>query len=288
MALRLGRSIIWFQDPVSRPKFNNGNPRYCLHTVANLLEVKLPAKQNRGQELNNLMRYSEIIEESFIGSFKNTIAMLALASSTFGSLNINPASANNATQTSMNYDKELTQVGRDAIKNLPTAIQKKVGDVNTIYFVDGVPEGGSENAVCQVAKGSRIVYVNPKYRKTFLDGAADQLTAHEATHIAQSNMSQEMQNRFPKTVNDGNENDQYGSTLDGNVWKSLVNARKQGDRMWDHSREEQAMIVQQRTAAQHDLNSFLKLGRTDDAMKDAISLQKQKIAIYDQYIEDYE
>ena len=214
--------------------------------------------------------------------------MLALAASTISGINASYKSINSNKQVALNYDKELTKVGREAINNLPNKIRDKVGDINTIYFVMGIPIGGSSTAVCQVEKGSRIVYVNPKYRKIFLNGASEQLTAHEMTHIAQSNMSKEMQNKFPKTVNDGNEKDQYGDTLNSDNWKKLVIARKQGDKMWDHSREEQAMIVQQRTAAQQDLISFLKLNRNDSIMKRVISLQKQKIAIYDKYIEDYD
>jgi hypothetical protein len=234
------------------------------------------------------MRYHEIIVESFIDSFKHTVAVLALATSTIGGVGVYHKSTDSNEQVSLNYDKELTQVGREAIKNLPNAIKKRIGDSNTIYFVEGIPQGGSTTAICQVEKGSRIVYVNPRYRRQFIEGASDQLTAHELTHIAQSNMSKEMQDKFPKTVTDGKEIDMYGSTLDPNVWKSLVKARKQGDRMWDHSREEQAMIVQQRSAAQDSLNAFLKLNRNDNAMKQAIALEKQKISIYDKYIDDYD
>ena len=92
-----------------------------------------------------------------------------------------------------------------------------------------------------------------------------------------------LQSKFPQT----NPNNLYGDMKNEDAWKTLEKARKNGDRMWNHSREEQAMIVQQRTAAQHDLNNYIKLKRTDSKMKAAIEQQKKIIAIYDQYIYDY-
>ena len=149
------------------------------------------------------MKPNEIIEESFIDSFKRTLAVLAVASS-FGNMvpTVAEHNHNSTYSSSINIDKELTYAGREAIKNLPDVIKNKLGDINTIVFVSGIPEGGSKRAVCQVAKGTRIVYVNPKFRQIFLNGASDQLTAHELTHIAQSNMSRQMQDRFPETDSD--------------------------------------------------------------------------------------
>ena len=233
------------------------------------------------------MKPNEIIEESFIDSFKRTLAVLAVASS-FGNM-VPTVAAHNHNSTyssSINIDKELTYAGREAIKNLPDVIKNKLGDINTIVFVSGIPEGGSKRAVCQVAKGTRIVYVNPKFRQIFLNGASDQLTAHELTHIAQSNMSRQMQDRFPET--DPDENKMYGNLATPDAWKILISARKNGNRMWNHSREEQAMIVQLRTEEQDSLDDFIKSGRKDGPMLKAIQLQKKKISVYDSYINDYD
>ena len=80
----------------------------------------------------------------------------------------------------------------------------------------------------------------------------------------------------------------YGNLATPDAWKILISARKNGNRMWNHSREEQAMIVQLRTEEQDSLDDFIKSGRKDGPMLKAIQLQKKKISVYDSYINDYD
>jgi hypothetical protein len=212
---------------------------------------------------------SENVNEEF--SLKKTLASLLIA----GSIGL---SALPRRDIQAKADPELTKIGRATLTNLPVALQKKIGNVNDIIFVRGIPKGGSQNAICQIGKGENVVYVNPKYVKQFLAGAGDQLSAHELTHYAQSRMSDKMQKSFPET--DPDESKQYGKMGQEDAWKILQNLRKNGDRMWNHSREEQAMIVQQREA-QVDLLRNL----TDASQR---KLAKQKISVYDEYINDYD
>jgi hypothetical protein len=220
--------------------------------------------------IRSYILYEEVLDESF--SLKKALASMLIA----GSVGLGALTHKDS---QIKADPQLTQIGRETIKNLPIALQKKIGgNVNDIIFVRGVPKGGSERAICQLGQGENVVYVNPKYVQQFLDGAGDQLSAHELTHFAQSKMSVKMQKSFPQT--DPDESKQYGKMGQEDAWQILKNLRKQGDRMWNHSREEQAMIVQQREA-QVDLFKNLQ----DEEQK---KLAKQKIAIYDQYINDYD
>ena len=245
------------------------------------------SRQNPGYrliQLNNLMKICEIeqLDESWEKNFA-TLALMAAGLGNIGMVVKQHLDPQTVQASNSSENKELTLAGRKAIKDLPRVIQKHLGDINTIYFVKGIPPGGSPTAVCQVEKGKRIIYVNPKNEQEFLNGATDQLTAHELTHIAQSNMNKRLQDKFAPT----DPNNKYGITSSKDAWKVLSDERKRGSRMWNFSREEQAMIVQQRTAAQYDLNSYMKLKRTDPEMKAAIEQQKKIIAIYDQYIDDY-
>jgi ribosomal protein S18 acetylase RimI-like enzyme len=173
-------------------------------------------------------------------------------------------------------DKELTTVGHEMAMRLPQPILKKIGDPNTITFKEGVPPGGSPQAICQVAPGTRVVYVNPKYVNDFLNtDAGDQLTAHELTHVMQSQIDPK-DNRFPKV----DEANPYGKMKDSNAAEVLQGLRAKGDRMWDHSREEQGMIVQQYEA----LTDMLRKTQDPDQKKGI----EQKIQIFNQYINDYD
>lgn len=224
------------------------------------------------------MLINEILEPQQLDEFnlRQGLATAAIA----GSLAL--ASTGFKTHSSVKADPQLTSLGRDTIQTLPLKIRKYIGDPNTIIFVRGIPKGGDPNAVCQVGKGERIIYVNPKYVRQFIDGAADQLADHEYTHMAQSNMPSDEQKKWPAT----NMSDKYGYTSSPDAWKILKAARAKGDRMWNHSREEQAMIVQQREA-QIDLIKNVEKGsypNKDQLIKDA----QQKIAVYNEYIGDYE
>lgn len=208
-------------------------------------------------------------------SLKKGLISLALA----GALGTGFASIQN--RTTPKADAQLTTLGRDAIQNLPPNIKKYIGDPNTIIFVKGIPKGGDPNAVCQVAKGTRTIFVNPKYVDQFISGASDQLSAHELTHIAQQNFPSSEQNRFPKD----NVYDLFGDTAKDNAWQILKKKRANGDRMWDHSEEEQAMIVQQREAAIDSIKNLQKYSSNPN-VAGQIDLAKQKLAVYDQYISD--
>ena len=195
-----------------------------------------------------------------------------------GALGTALVSKHTTTPPSNPHDKELNQVGHDMIKRLPQTIQSRIGDPNTITFKAGVPstrEGGGDE-ICQVEQGTRVVYVNPKYIDMFLHTEiADQLTAHETTHIMQSEIDPQG-NRFPKT----NEADPYGKMKDPNtIVQTLKDLRLKSDRMWNHSREEQAAIVQQYEA----LVDMLKSAK-DPAQKKDI---EQKIKVFEPYIADY-
>lgn len=176
-------------------------------------------------------------------------------------------------------DPELTKIGRDILKTLPTPIVKKLGNIETIDFVKGVPEDGDPNAVCQTDMVDRAIFVNPKYVERFEQDASEQLTAHEATHIAQ----REMKHKVPAT----DEKSPYGKMTSPDAWKILADLRKNGDRMWDHSREEQGMIVQQREAANTTIKNLSQYPQSKE--RDAqLAAAKQKIAVFDQYIGDYD
>ena len=175
-------------------------------------------------------------------------------------------------------DKALNQIGHEMIKRLPQSIQNKIGDPNTITFREGEPDGSQNSKeIAEVAEGSRVVYINPKYVNDFLHtNLSDQWTAHETTHIMQDELDPQG-NRFPAT----NPSDPYGKMKDvENSWKTLQGLRAKGDRMWDHSREEQAAIVQEYEAAV-DMRDLT----TDPAQKKQI---EQKIQVYQQYIADYD
>ncbi len=242
------------------------------------------------------MKISEIIIENeelneMNISLKKGLATLALASALSSSFAIKALNTSQSIHTAeVKTDPELTKVGRAAINNLPDAIKNKIGDINTIEFVKGIPPGAwRSNAICQVGKGERVIYVNPKYADKFLSGDADQLTAHELTHIAQDNMSKNMQNKFPETNPD--ESKMYGDMTSPDAWKILQDARKKGDRMWNHSREEQAMIVQQRANQVKSLNilkdNISNKNVDQEKLKDLIDITNKKISVYNQYVDDY-
>jgi hypothetical protein len=227
------------------------------------------------------------INENFLddtpSKIKKGAAVAALAASTLGGISVyHNFPKNQSYSLDSKVNSELTSVGQSMIKNLPMVIQKRIGDPKTIEFVSGIPDGGESNAVCQVAEGERIIYVNPRYIKTFLSGAADQLVAHELTHILQDHLSSSMRNKFPVS---GKE--EYGKMTSPDAWKILAAARKKGDRMWNHNREEQAMISQQREA-QFDILQSLINNKKDQETLNHIKLVKNKIFVYDQYINDYD
>jgi hypothetical protein len=171
----------------------------------------------------------------------------------------------------------LNQIGHDMIKRLPQSIQSKIGDPNTIVFKEGIPaDSEDKNAICQVAEGTRIVYINPKYVNDFLHtDLSDQWTAHETTHMLQSEVDPRG-NRFPAT----NKSDPYGKMKDPDTaWKVLRDLRIKGDRMWNHSREEQAAIVQQYEALVDMYNKANPVQRGEIA---------PKLKIYKGYIDDYD
>lgn len=221
------------------------------------------------------MKIDEIILDESFDSFKKGIAAIALA----GSLSLIPKINSNPI---IHADPELTKIGRETIKNLPISLQKRLGNPNKIIFVKGIPKYGNPKAICQIEEGERIIYVNPKFVDKFLGGAGDQLSAHELTHIAQDNVSKNISDKYPKSSS--NDENLYGQMSSDNAWQILKDLRKKGDRMWNHSREEQAMIVQQREAAFDMLNQMLK---TPKQYKNEIKQQKEKISIFDEYIDDY-
>ena len=224
------------------------------------------------------MTIDEVLNESKFSDIKRNLAILALAGATASGITAGVTSFSpEATAITMRTDNQLTRVGKEAIKELPGVIQNKLGNINDISFVKGIPKGGDPNAICQVVKGERIIYVNPEFEKEFLSGKAYQLVAHELTHIAQSRMHQ----KFPDT--DYTPGRLYGDMATPDSWVILLKARKSGDRMWNHSREEQSMIVQQRTAQYHMLKQMIKNNNDPDNIR----LAKQKISIYDAYINDY-
>lgn len=173
-------------------------------------------------------------------------------------------------------DAALNRVGHEMIKHLPDSIKRRIGDPNTIIFKEGVPATSSNrDAVCQVEKGTRVIYVNPEYVDAFLHtDLSDQETAHEVTHIMQSEIDPHG-TRFPKT----NESNPYGRVGDPDAWKSFKDLRSKGDRMWNHSREEQAAIVQQ-----YEALVDMQKKTTDPEQKHEI---KQKLKVFTPYIADY-
>lgn len=237
------------------------------------------------------MRYYEFNPSNLAEAnrFQKIAATAAMAGSMMGA-GIGAATRTNSfipsqNTTQIQADTALTTAGQNIIASLPAPIRNKLGNVNTIVFASGIPAGGKANAVCQVAQGERVIWVNPAYRNQFLSGAADQLASHELTHIAQTAMSSSMQKQFPTSAtNDANE---YGGMEKADAWQKLAALRAKGDRMWNHSREEQGMIVQQRQAQAHGLQKILQSGRKDQATQQVIHDAQRKIAIYDQYINDY-
>jgi hypothetical protein len=195
---------------------------------------------------------------------------VALLSGIVGVMAVKPSSPPPMSAT----DKQLTQVGHEMIKNLPNSIKSRIGNPDTIIF----KEGDTGGYIAEVAEpGSRVVYINPKYVDAFLHTiVADQLTAHEVTHIMQDRVDPQ-RNKFPKD----NENDRYGKfTGYEDSWATLRDLRAKGDRMWNHSDEEQGMIVQQYEALKDTLNIT-----TDPKGKQEV---KNKLKFYEPYIQDYD
>jgi len=223
-----------------------------------------------------------VVNEEF--SLRKGLAALILAGS-LGAGAVGAYQATHSNQISVQADPELTKIGRETLKDLPSALQKKIGDVDKIIFVKGIPKGGSQKAICQIGKGENIIYVNPKYVNQFLSGEGDQLSAHELTHYAQSRLSDAEQKKFPPT--DSDESKMYGKMAEPDAWKVLQTLRSKGDRMWNHSREEQAMIVQQREAQYDIIRQLQKRSKTEDTL-DQIKQEKQKISVYDEYINDFD
>jgi predicted SprT family Zn-dependent metalloprotease len=215
-----------------------------------------------------LHEFSNIsLEEGFL---KNGILSAALAASTVGA-------AYNIHKTTP-QDAQLTSLGQSMIKDMPSVLQHKLGNVNDIKFVSGIPDGGDPNAIAQVEQGSKIVYINPKYINQFKNGDADQIVQHELTHIAQQNNI--------KYKNSDNPHDYEG--MDNlNIWPSLQKMRNSGDTMKNHTREAQAMIVQQRVAQVHMLNNLINSNKKDNYTLNAIKLCKSHISLADEYISDF-
>jgi hypothetical protein len=218
------------------------------------------------------MRYYEIIAE------QENLMEFNLLQKGLASLAIAGGLAITGFHNKIKPDQQLTAIGRKTISTLPQSLQKRLGDPNTIIFVKGMPNYGDPdpNAICQVGKGERVIYVNPDYVDKFMSDAGDQLSAHELTHIAQDSMDKKYQDRVPG--NDPDRSKMYGQMTSQDAWKILSKAREQGKRMWDYSREEQGMIVQQRQAQIDLLRNLSK--------PEQISLAKQKIAVYNKFIDD--
>lgn len=230
------------------------------------------------------MKINEVIvnEEFSWKSLRKNLAVLIASgalSSGLGATAYN-AAKNTPEVTHVKIDPELTKVGREALKTLPDNLQKKVGNADRIYFAQGIPEGGNPNGICQVGENEKVIFVNPKFVKQFLDTDADQLADHEFTHIAQDRMD----HSFVPTNPD--EKKMYGFMNSPDAWKILKDKRQKGDNIWNYSREEQAMLVQQ-LEAQKDLIKKLEKEPNSYKKKQQIALAKEKISVYNEYINDF-
>jgi len=231
-------------------------------------------------KLNTFMRSCEFIfeseqlDEAF--NLKRMIASALLA----GTIGIGGSSlfvyANR--KVPVKADPYMTTLGQKIIKDLPPQILKKLGNPKDIIFTIGIPENGDPNAICQVAQGTKIVFVNPKYADKFKDEIfAYETISHETEHIAQDHYNSENIKKL-KSLSSTD----YEGMTSFDAADKLRALRANGDTMSNHSRESQATIAQNYVAFRQQIAKMKREGKSAKELEP----YEKNFEIYAQYVND--
>jgi len=177
--------------------------------------------------------------------------------------------------TTSGMNVKLTRLGRDIIRQLPLNVQKLVGNPNEVIFVTGIPVGGDPDAICQVEKGKKIIFVNPKWANKLSGDMANQVVSHEALHIAQDHLPpDEAPNEHPSNPH------KYEDLEGWDAYDKLKVMRAHGDTMKNHSREAQGIIMQHYIGMRDKLRELKQSG----ASRSEIKQYQDRFDLFSQYI----